>query len=252
MTVKKLYFLPAGSCYLDQSAVNKNLAPGRLLEMPVWSFLLETTDGPILIDTGMPDAFVNNPEYFKGTKREGRVVPKMTANDKIVNILKSAGYHAGDIQAVISSHLHLDHAGGNGHFPKTPIFIQQAEFDAAMGNDDYSPEECRLPDLQYQIIEGDREVAPGVQIFSTPGHSPGHQSVLVTTEHSGPILLTIDVAYTRENFDNGVPFLSYDSESTVRSIKRMKGLIEKVQPSKVFFGHDRVQAREAKVFPDFL
>ncbi|MDQ0889814.1 N-acyl homoserine lactone hydrolase [Paenibacillus sp. V4I9] len=252
MTVKKLYFLPAGHCYLDQSAVNRNLTPGKLVKMPVWSFLLETTDGPILIDTGMPDTFVNNPDYYKGTKREGRVIPNMSKDDRILSILKRVGYGADDIQTLISSHLHLDHAGGNGHFRNTPILIQRAEFDAAMANDDYSPQECRLPDLRYQIIEGDYEVTSGVKILFTPGHSPGHQSVLITTEKSGPVLLTIDVAYTKENFENGVPFLSSDSELASKSIKRMHELIKEVRPSVVFFGHDGDQARECRVFPDFL
>ncbi|TJY41403.1 N-acyl homoserine lactonase family protein [Cohnella pontilimi] len=252
MLVKKLFLLPVGECFLDQSAVNRNLAPGKLVGMPVWSFLLETTDGPILIDTGMPDAFINNPDYYKGTKREGRVVPNMSEDDSIVNVLKRAGYRPEDIQMVISSHFHLDHSGGNGHFRNSPILIQQAEFDAAIGNDDYSPLECRLPDLQYQIIEGDHEVIPGVQIFFTPGHSPGHQSVLVTTEKSGPVLLTIDVAYIRENFENGVPFLTFDPEMAAKSIRRMQNVIQEFRPSAVFFGHDRDQASNWPTFPDFL
>ncbi|WAH37093.1 quorum-quenching N-acyl homoserine lactonase AiiA [Alicyclobacillus dauci] len=252
MAVKKLYFLPVGQCYLDQSAVNRNLTPGHLVEMPVWCFLLETRDGPILIDTGMPDSFVNNPDYYNGTQREGRVVPNMSVSDQIVNVMRRVGYHPEDIQAVISSHLHLDHAGGNGHFPNVPIIVQRAEFDAAMGNDNYSPQECRLSHLNYQIIEGDYELTPGVDIVFTPGHSPGHQSILVTTERSGPVLLTIDVAYTRQNFENGVPFLTFDPNMAAQSINRMQQLIEQLHPSTVFFGHDRQQAKEAVTFPDFL
>ncbi|WCK55492.1 MBL fold metallo-hydrolase [Aneurinibacillus sp. Ricciae_BoGa-3] len=138
------------------------------------------------------------------------------------------------------------------HFRHTPIIVQRAEFDAAMGDGDYSPQECREPDLQHQIVEGDCEVASGLQILFTPGHSPGHQSVLVTTEKSGPILLTIDVAYTRENFENGVPFLTFDSILASKSIRRMQDLIHDVQPSKIFFGHDRAQAKEVRSFPDFV
>lgn len=220
--------------------------------MPVWSFLLETTDGPILIDTGMPEAFINNPDYYKGTKREGRVVPNMSEGDSIVNVLKRVGYRPDEIQMVISSHLHLDHAGGNGHFRNRPILIQRAEYDAAIGDNEYSPSECRIPDLNYQIIEGDYDLIPGVQVLFTPGHSPGHQSVLVTTERSGPVLLTIDVAYVRENFENGVPFLTYDQELATQSIQRMRQLVEEVRPSALFFGHDREQADHWRRFPDFL
>ncbi len=60
MTVKKLYFIPAGRCMLDHSSVNGTLAPGNLLNLPVWCYLLETEEGPILVDTGMPESAVNN------------------------------------------------------------------------------------------------------------------------------------------------------------------------------------------------
>lgn len=251
--VKKLYFLPAGSCFLDQSLVNGNLPAGKLIEMPVWCFLLETTDGPILVDTGMPDSFVNNPDYYKGTRREGRLVPKMAEEDRIENTLKRVGYQIGDIQTVISSHLHLDHAGGNEHFRKAPIVLQKSEFDFAIHNDDYSPKECRVPDLNYQLIEGDFEVAPGVQILSTPGHSVGHQSVLVKTERSGDVLLTIDLAYNKDIFDHDLPFLSANSQMASGSIEKVKKLVREIHPKVVFFGHDGVQAKNWNVlYPDFL
>lgn len=251
--IKKLYFLPAGSCFLDQSLVNGNLPAGKLIEMPVWCFLLETTDGPILVDTGMPDAFVNNPDYYKGTRREGRLVPKMTEADRIEAILKRGGYQIDDIQTVISSHLHLDHAGGNEHFRKAPIVLQKSEFDFAIHNDDYSPKECRIPDLNYQLIEGDFELAPGVQILYTPGHSIGHQSVLVKTEQTGDILLTMDLAYNKGIFDNDLPFLSANSKMASNSIQRIKTLVQEIHPAVVFFGHDGEQAENwHSFFPDFL
>lgn len=251
--VKKLYFLPAGSCFLDQSVVNGNLPAGKLIEMPVWCFLLETTDGPILVDTGMPDSFVSNPGYYNGTRREGRVVPNMTEADKIENILKRIGYQASDIQTVICSHLHLDHAGGNGHFRKAPIVIQKSEFDFAIHNDDYSPLECRIPDLNYQFIEGDFELAPGVQILYTPGHSMGHQSVLVKTQRTGDILLTIDLAYNKEIFNNDLPFLSSNAQMASDSIQRIQKLVQEIHPEVLFFGHDGEQAKNWNtLYPNFL
>ena len=65
MTVKKLYFLPAGRCMLDHSSVNSTLTPGKLLNLPVWCYLLETEEGPILVDTGMPESAVNNEIFLK-------------------------------------------------------------------------------------------------------------------------------------------------------------------------------------------
>ena len=251
MTVKKLYFLSAGSCFLDQSVVNQTLPPGKLLRMPVWSFLLETTEGPIVIDTGMPDTFINNPTYYKGTNRENRVVPHMFEKDSIVNAVQRVGYQPEEIQVVINSHLHVDHSGGNKHFRHSSIVIQQAEYEAAIGNEDYAPLECRLPDLQYQMVTGDHELLPGVQLLFTPGHSPGHQSILVTTEKSGPILLTIDVAYTKENFEKDIPFFGFDQKMAKQSIDRMQDVIRDIRPALVFFGHDREQAQHVRLFPHY-
>ena len=59
MTVKKLCFIPAGRCMLDHSSVNSALTR-KLLNLPVWCYLLETEEGPILVDTGMPESAVNN------------------------------------------------------------------------------------------------------------------------------------------------------------------------------------------------
>ncbi|MBC6972386.1 N-acyl homoserine lactonase family protein [Bacillus sp. Xin] len=250
MTVKKLYFLPAGRCMLDHSSVNSTLTPGKLLNLPVWCYLLETKEGLILIDTGMPESAVDNEDFFKGTYVEGQILPKMKPDDRIVNILKRVGYAPEDLLCIISSHLHFDHAGGNGSFAHTPIIVQRTEHDAALHREEYL-KECILPRLNYQIIEGDYEVMPGVQLLYTPGHSPGHQSVFVKTEKSGSVLLTIDASYTQENFEQEVPFAGFDSEMTSKSIKRLKEIVLDEKPI-VFFGHDMEQEKSCKTFPEFL
>lgn len=250
MTVKKLYFVPAGRCMLDHSSVNSTLTPGDLLNLPVWCYLLETEEGPILVDTGMPESAVNNEDLFNGTFVEGQILPKMTEEDRIVNILKRVGYEPEDLLYIISSHLHFDHAGGNGAFTNTPIIVQRAEYEAAQYSEEYM-KECILPNLKYKIIEGDYEVIPGVQLLYTPGHTPGHQSLLIETEKSGPVLLTIDASYTKENFEDEVPFAGFDSELALSSIKRLKEVVRKENPI-VFFGHDIEQEKSCKVFPEYI
>ncbi|BCC06960.1 MULTISPECIES: quorum-quenching N-acyl homoserine lactonase AiiA [Bacillus cereus group] len=250
MTVKKLYFVPAGRCMLDHSSVNSTIAPGNLLNLPVWCYLLETEEGPILVDTGMPESAVNNEGLFNGTFVEGQILPKMTEEDRIVNILKRVGYEPDDLLYIISSHLHFDHAGGNGAFTNTPIIVQRTEYEAALHREEYM-KECILPHLNYKIIEGGYEVVPGVQLLYTPGHSPGHQSLFIETEQSGSILLTIDASYTKENFEDEVPFAGFDSELALSSIKRLKEVVMKEKPI-VFFGHDIEQEKGCKVFPEYI
>ncbi|KAB7665887.1 quorum-quenching N-acyl homoserine lactonase AiiA [Bacillus sp. B1-b2] len=249
--IEKLYWLPTGKLTLDYSSLNQRLEPGKLVTLQIWSYLLETKDGPILIDTGMPESFIENPGYFNNTAYEGLFLPDMRKEDHIVSVLNKIGYKQNDIQAIISSHLHMDHAGGNPLFPNTPIYVQQAELDVAIGNEAYAPPECTQNGLNYRAINGDYELLPGIQLLSTPGHTPGHQSILVTTKHSGPILLTIDLAYTKENYEEEVPFATFDPQLANDSIRRIKTLMAEIHPTHIFYGHDLTQANTQKAYPDF-
>ncbi|TVX93410.1 quorum-quenching N-acyl homoserine lactonase AiiA [Paenibacillus agilis] len=251
--IEKLYWLPAGKLSMDSSAFNKSVQKGQMISIQIWSYLLETKAGPILLDTGMPESFIHNPDYFKGTPYEGIIIPLMEPEDHIVSILKQVGYSPNDMIAVINSHLHLDHAGGNPYFPDTPIYIQEKEWEIVnKGDTSYAPPECLLPNLNYKVVEGDVEPFPGIQLLSTPGHSPGHQSVLVTTEKTGPILITVDMAYTRSNYEDKVPFFTFDSVQADQSIERIKQKMEEIQPNIIFFGHDNEQGMKQEVYPQFF
>ena len=94
----------------------------------------------------------------------------MTEEDRIVNILKRVGYEPDDLLYIISSHLHFDHAGGNGAFTNTPIIVQRTEYEAALHREEYM-KECILPHLNYKIIEGDYEVVR-CSIIVYASHSP--------------------------------------------------------------------------------
>jgi N-acyl homoserine lactone hydrolase len=242
LAVKKLSLLNAGYCRVDQSILDARVVPGQSsINLPIWVYLIDTTDGPILVDTGMPSSCVKDPVgLFKG-EDDGSIVPQMKQEDIITNILKRNGHRPEDLACVISSHLHFDHAGGNEFFPQTEIVLQSAEYEAAMNGSGYV-EVCKLPHLKYKQVTGDVEYAPGIHLISTPGHSPGHQSVLVQTRESGNVLLTIDAAYTRSNFEEGVPFAVQSQNDAASSIAKLKQLAKSEQ-AKIFFGHDTEQAK---------
>jgi N-acyl homoserine lactone hydrolase len=256
MTVKRLTLLPAGRCYVSQNMLNENLPEGKLVHLPVWSYLVETTDGPILIDTGMPDAYTTAEPAGKdsdpdtGPVDQGPIVPDFRSTEGIVPVLRRAGYDPRDLLCVVNSHWHFDHAGGNSHFPHTRIVVQKAEYDAAQQNPDDYPPECRLEGLHYDLIEGDHELLPGFQLLFTPGHSLGHMSVYLSTVQSGKILLTIDAAYTRANFDEGAKFAAADWSQAESSLHRLRELVHEERP-RVFFGHDIEQEKEWFVYPNW-
>ena len=101
---------------------------------------------------------------------------------------------------VINTHLHFDHCGGNRLFAGLPIYVQRIEREAARQPDYTIPEWVEFEGASYVELDGDAEIVPGVRVLPTPGHTPGHQSVLVDTD-DGLVVVAGDVAYRWEDFD---------------------------------------------------
>jgi N-acyl homoserine lactone hydrolase len=80
---------------------------------------------------------------------------------------------------VVNCHLHFDHCGGNASLAGLPIVVQGAELELARGADYTLPELVDAPGLHYLELEGEAEILPGVIVIPTPGHSAGHQSLVV-------------------------------------------------------------------------
>jgi N-acyl homoserine lactone hydrolase len=151
---------------------------------PVFGWAVDTPDGTFLVDTGMVDS---TPELDAEWGPVLREWPPL-----------------GDVAAVVNTHLHFDHCGGNRRFAGTPTYVQRAELAAAV-EPDYLVEWVRFPGVAYVELDGDAELAPGVSVLFTPGHSPGHQAVVVETT-SGPVVLGGDVTYSmRELIAGGQP-----------------------------------------------
>jgi N-acyl homoserine lactone hydrolase len=168
---------------------------------PVFGWAIETPDGTILVDTGMIDS---TPELDAEWGPVLRPWPDL-----------------GEVTAVINTHLHFDHCGGNRRFAGTPTYVQRAELAAAVAPD-YLEEWVRFPGESYVEVDGDAELFDGISVLFTPGHSPGHQAVAVETGQ-GTVVLAGDVTYSmRELIAGGQP-----------SIDRIHGL----HPTRVYLAH---------------
>jgi len=147
---------------------------------PGYLHVIEHSDGRILVDTGMIDSTPELDEEWRPT-----IYPERIPHD---------------VTLVVNTHLHFDHCGGNRLFAGLPIYVQRIEREAAREPGYTIPEWVEFEGARYVELDGEAEIAPGVRVLPTPGHTPGHQSVLVETE-DGLVVVAGDVAYRWEDFD---------------------------------------------------
>ena len=142
---------------------------GRPRVEPTYGYLIDHPEaGRLLVDTGMG----SHPEvdaWYRPTR-----VPLAAA-------LRAAGSDLDDIGYVVNCHLHFDHCGGNPDLAGRPVFAQRAELALARATESHTlPELVDHPGARIEELDGAAEVLPGVHIVPTPGHTAGHQSVVVT------------------------------------------------------------------------
>jgi glyoxylase-like metal-dependent hydrolase (beta-lactamase superfamily II) len=201
------------------------LVVGYAIRHAAGVFLFDT--GFVLVEPGDPDLDAFYARY--------RVRPR-----SVLDALDRAGIDPAEITAIANCHLHLDHCGQNELFPNVPIYVQPAELAAARKPDYTVARVVDFDGARLVLKEGDHEVAPGIRVFATPGHSPGHQSLVVETP-DGPLLLAGQAVYSAGEWA-GTPGARYgtddipgDLDRYARSVRRLRAL----RPKRVLFGHDR-------------
>ena len=158
---------------------------------------------------------------------------------RIGDALAGAGIEMADVTAVANCHLHADHAGQNAAFPDVPIYVQAAEWEIAHTTDHTILEWIDFPAARYVRLTGDHEPFEDLRIVTTPGHTPGHQSLAVETD-GGLILLAGQAVYTVEEWVGEPDELEGRSDAPDReAYDRSTGRLHALEPARVHFGHDR-------------
>jgi N-acyl homoserine lactone hydrolase len=182
---------------------------------PVHAWLIRHPDGLILVDTGIGVGNEAIDEWYRP-----QTVPLLDA-------LGEAGVASSDIAAVVVSHLHFDHCGQLGVLT-APVYVQETEFEAAQTQGYTVPDWATISEHRLRLVHGDHELAEGVSLLSTPGHSPGHQSVLVETARER-VVIAAQCAFRAAELRTGEPVASncYDETWEVdarESLERLRAL----------------------------
>ena len=181
----------------------------ELLRLPFTSVLARSPDGWFLFDTGTSYEVATTPDIYELWWHWG--APELPPDgDPLLGALARCGVQPQDIMGVALSHMHVDHVGGLKHFSgTTPIYVQRAEYDVAMSETaaawGYYPEEYAEAELNWQLIDGDATLAPGIQAVDAAGHAPGQMSFKIELADSGTWLFAFDAIPTQENIDLDSP-----------------------------------------------
>ena len=241
--VERLYVLDFGLF-----AVHEN---GRQIGIP--GYLIQTKRGEnLLVDTGFPAKYAHDAEQATvedQLDRFGQVL-HLTHDNLPPAQLARIGLTPSDITQLILTHGDIDHVGGIADFPHAPLIVGAAE--RAMPRPRYfATQPITWPDVPYQLIAEESELLPGLTLLPTPGHSPGHLSLLVQLPQTGAVLLTADAISRPAEFVEGFGG-AWDAALARQSAERLMTLAQ-AHHAFVIYGHDPQQwgtLRKAPLFYD--
>jgi N-acyl homoserine lactone hydrolase len=245
--VEKLYILNCGEGTAgDISRWSPGVNEGKSMDFVDNCYLIKHSQGWFLWDTGIPDAVADMPNGL--APADPRSVtwhrPK-----KLAVQLEQLGVKPSDIKAMAISHTHPDHIGNVEMFPNTMLYVQEHEYawPGANGAPRFRPEH------PVTKLEGDHDVFGdgSIVILSTPGHTPGHQSLLVKLPKTGEVILTGDAVHFKANWDNrGVPANNVSKEQTLASMQKISDRLAQDKAT-LWINHDKAQRDTLKMSPEF-
>ncbi len=161
----------------------------------------------------------------------------MTAHDSLVHRLAQLGCAPADVTYVVNTHLHFDHAGNNDLFGDARLFVQREQWEFARDNPDFPAFCWDLPQWDYVLLDGETAVVDGVRVLPTPGHSPGHQSVVVRLPEVGTVILCGDAVMSARTYEwddwggHRDPVAARESGLFLRDLAERTG-------GRLIYGHD--------------
>ena len=246
-TADRLYVTDCGWAHSeDQSLWSPGVNVGAPIDLADNCYLIHHgTDGYLLWDTGITDQLV----ALANGQRIAPLRQTWHRDNTLAAALTAIGIKPADVRYVAISHLHPDHVGNLGLFPDATVILQRAESDYAGS----LPQNPFAAVAKTELITGDKDLFGdgSVVILATPGHTPGHQSLLVRLPNTGTVLLTGDAVHFQANWDNRrVPSFNTDKDRTLASMQRIADFLAREQ-AKLWINHDKPSSDARRHAPDF-
>jgi N-acyl homoserine lactone hydrolase len=250
--VDRLYVIDCGDGGgPDESRWTPGANVGIPVDFPGHCYLIHHTRGWFLWDTGVDDAVAQLPnhervlhEWGPGTGPIWRKPITLAAQLEAIHVKPS------DIKLMAVSHSHPDHAGNIEMFPDTLMLVQRVEYEWAGSRQDTVAFSKKHP---VKLIDGDYDVFGdgSLVLLSTPGHTPGHQSLFVRLPKTGPLILSGDVAHFATSFEHRyVPDNNWSKQASLQSMDKIAAIIEK-EHAQLWINHDQTQSDAQKKLPAY-
>jgi len=221
--------------------------------LPVPAYLIETDTGEhILIDTGLDRRLIG---AYRHQPPRSHLLDK---DEDLLTYLARLNLTAQDIRLVICSHFDPDHAGNLALFQQAEIVIQRRLYTAAIKGEvprfERTRDQWDAPGLRFLLVDGDITLVPGVTLLKSEGHTPGHQSVLVSLPRTGPVLLAIDAIPSQAHRDpttRAIEPFDLHEQQVRTSTSKLRAIEQQKDVAFMVYGHDPRQWQTLKRFPDF-
>jgi len=241
-TPLKLYVLDCGEISANELSLFNPVYPaGTQKTFSDTCYLIKHRKGTLIWDAGLPDVLINFPNGFEAGGAFTAFVHKT-----MLSQLQEINVDPASVNYIAMSHLHFDHTGNANYFTNATWLIQQPENDVAFNDQglalQFNPDSySALANNPRKILTGHYDVFgdKSVVIISTPGHTPGHQSLYLDMPQSGPIVLSGDLYHFQENRDAyAVPAFNSSIRETVHSFVLVDDFIDQVHAT-LWIQHDK-------------
>ncbi len=275
MKKARLCLLDGGTLALEGYKLFWGRGSSELIRFACYSVLIDHKDGLYLFDSGYDGDFMD-----KWTPQDNAVHdPEQTIPAQFAKL----GIDMSEVRYILNSHLHIDHVGGHKFFQDATIVVHEKEYEAAKnpmpfeyqsysdlsfdpelhrlnfegardilhraGTDEAKLASPRSP--KYELTGKDIEVAEGIWLYETPGHSLGHMSLVVDGLDRAPMMFPADACHLPRHLEEMiVPGFHVDPVAGYRSIERVKALSAK-HGAEIFFGHPPVDSLRYRTAPEW-